>query len=90
MSHVEYLRYGTRADQLVEECSELILAIQKSKRFGLFARDPLTGKDYNNQHQILEEIQDVLDAITRYRKELLQIKYNPALHSIPLAVRLRE
>lgn len=58
-------RYIQRSpeDQLVEECAELILAIQKLKRFGQKAKDPFTLKEYNNLADVRAEISDVKQAI---------------------------
>ncbi len=50
-------------DQLIEECSELILALCKLKRFGKVATDPFTQKTYDNEAQARAEISDVKQAI---------------------------
>lgn len=50
-------------DQVIEECSELILALCKFNRFGPVAKDPHTGKVYNNRKDVKKEISDVKQSI---------------------------
>ena len=49
-------------DQLIEECSELIKALCKYKRFGAVAVDPNTKLVYDNRQDVLNEIEDVKQA----------------------------
>lgn len=68
MSHPDYAHIGKPEDRLIEECSELIKAICKAKRFGLSNYSPRTGKV--NKDWIFEEMRDVEKAIENYRKEI--------------------
>lgn len=52
-------------DQLIEECSELIKALCKMKRFGKTAIDPHTGIKYDNLADCRAEISDVKQSIHR-------------------------
>ncbi len=61
MSHPEYAHIGKPSTRLIEECSELIQALCKVKRFGWDSRHPDTGK--SNRERVLEEVADVLLAI---------------------------
>jgi NTP pyrophosphatase (non-canonical NTP hydrolase) len=72
---IGYENYGTAADKLIEECSELIKAICKARRFGPFALDPYSGVEYNNLDDIKREMADVNNAMAALEVELNQIKF---------------
>jgi hypothetical protein len=59
---------GEPLDHLIEECSELIKAICKFKRFGPQITDSFTGQKYNNALDVITEMEDV--------KTQIQIVYN--------------
>lgn len=69
MSHPEYSHIGQPDDRVIEECSELIQAICKARRFGLDSCFP--GKSSpNNMQQILLEMEDTMSAIIKYKDYL--------------------
>jgi len=69
MSDLEYAKDGACEDRVIEECSELIQAICKAKRFGLRNYHPnRPGSD--NYGEILSEIDDVRKVLKEYKMEL--------------------
>lgn len=66
---------GSPEDKLIEECSELIQAICKYKRFGVEATDPKTGINYRNDDDIKREMDDVIKAM-----EVLEAKIRTDVH----------
>ena len=68
MSHPQYSHIGALDDKVIEECSELIKAICKAKRFGIDDFHP--AKLTTNRMQILAEMKDVEERIAAYRKEI--------------------
>lgn len=58
MSHPEYDHYGTPPLKVIEECSELIMAISKAERFGYLNHNPSTPS-VSNLTNILSEVEDV-------------------------------
>ena len=64
-----YEKIGHVSDRVIEECSELIKAICKARRFGLYDFHPKRPES-NNQIEILTEIKDVERVIAEYRTEL--------------------
>lgn len=57
MVNEKYRNTGCVYDRAIEECSELIQAITKAKRFGLYNKHPDTG--IANRESIFAEIYDV-------------------------------
>lgn len=55
-----------KLEHIVEECSEVIKAICKLKKFGAIARDPVTGIEYNNTNDLLGEFHDLQHAIQAF------------------------
>jgi len=64
--HEHYVKFGTPATKLIEECSEVIQALCKAERFGLDSRHPETK--VANRDAIASEIGDLLLAIENYRE----------------------
>ena len=58
MVQEKYKNIGMPEDTVIEECSELIKAICKAKRFGWFNSNPITN--ITNIENVLSEINDVL------------------------------
>ena len=67
MSDKQFRRIGLPEDRLIEECSEVIKAICKAKRFGWEKRHPNyhDGK-VNNLQAVRDEIVDVQQAIADF------------------------
>jgi hypothetical protein len=57
-------------NRVIEECSELIHAISKAKRFGYINFHPNTPTICNAK-QILDEINDLLQCLHRFRTDLI-------------------
>lgn len=64
----KYINIGLPEDKLIEECAEVIQALIKVKRFGLFGINPLTN--ISNNDKIKSELDDLEYAIEKYRDEL--------------------
>ena len=62
---------GELDDKVIEECSEVIKAICKIKRFGLLNHHP-NFPDKNNLTDVLDEISDLRYALNRYEEDLLK------------------
>ena len=69
MAHKKYKAIGSIEDKVIEECSELIKAICKAKRFGLENFHP-DHPERKNWEDILEEIDDVRDRVHEYDQSL--------------------
>lgn len=69
MAHPDYQAVGTPSTRLIEECSELIKALCKAERFGLFDSHPATPT-VTNRDAILSEIADVERVIAEVRSKL--------------------
>ena len=65
MSHKRYKHIGNPAIRLIEECAELIKAISKAERFGIYNRHPLAGSK-DNLYNIKAEFEDVKEAFEDY------------------------
>jgi hypothetical protein len=70
VSHEKYKNIGSISDRLVEECAELIKAVQKAKRFGLGSCNPYDDEEKSNGQAILDEIEDVQRMIDLARDSL--------------------
>jgi hypothetical protein len=68
--HEEFSKYGTPPIKLMEECSELILAICKGERFGYDDINPLIEDAPTTRQIILGEISDVEYALGEFKKWL--------------------
>lgn len=75
MSHAEYMHIGSTKTKLTEEIGELIVAISKAERFGLFNSHPMRP-DSNNYKELMMEIDDVELWLKEYRKELIELKHS--------------
>ena len=69
----KYIDIGELDDKVIEECSEVIKAICKIKRFGLLNHHP-NFPDKNNLTDVLDEISDLRYALDRYEEYLLKDK----------------
>ena len=69
----KYKNIGNVDDHVIEECSEVIKAIIKSKRFGLYNYHPDTPHT-NNKQKILDELNDLGIVLTEYRQYLYEHK----------------
>jgi len=66
--NMDYINMGLNEDKLMEECSEVIQAICKAKRFGLDSINPITS--LSNRERILAELRDLELAIKNYKEEI--------------------
>lgn len=73
MSHPEFAHIGSTKTKLLEEMGELIVAISKVERFGLFNSHP-KRLDSNNYKELMLEIEDVELWLREYKKELVELK----------------
>ena len=71
--HKEFIKYGTPAIKLIEECTELIQAICKGERFGYDDRNPNIKNSLTNRDNIYEEIIDVENAISNFKLFLSEL-----------------
>ena len=63
MSDPKYVKIGTPAMRVIEECSEIIKAVMKGERFGYLSCNPESSDEETNIDQIKRELCDLKDAI---------------------------
>jgi NTP pyrophosphatase (non-canonical NTP hydrolase) len=71
--HEQFVKYGTPATKLVEECAELIQAICKGERFGYDDRNPLIENAPTCRERVVEEIADVENALSNFKSWLNEL-----------------
>jgi len=67
---------GTAEDRVIEEVGELLQAIGKAHRFGLYNAHP-DRPQRTNYEEILLEAEDVILAVTRYTRFLHTLQPMP-------------
>lgn len=60
-------------DRIIEECAELIQAVQKARRFGWTSSNPNT-RGVSNFLQVIIEINDVRESLTRLENHMTAIE----------------
>ena len=65
MNFIETDSLEDALDKLIEECSEVIQACTKIKKYGLSNWHPISGR--KNSDHLLNEIEDVMDSIENVR-----------------------
>lgn len=73
MSHPKFKDIGDPADRVIEEVGELLQAMSKAKRFGLFNHHP-DRPERTNCDDIFAEMSDVVEAMERFQEQLRQLK----------------
>ena len=66
--HSVFVKYGTPAEKLAEECAEAIQVCMKIQRFGLDDHNPLKKHPKTNRERIADEIRDVEIAIKNMKE----------------------
>jgi hypothetical protein len=67
----KFSKIGLPEDKVIEECAEVIQAITKIKRFGLYNHHP-DRPTATNIDEVLMEINDLEYALDVYRDELIE------------------
>lgn len=75
MTDPKYKSTGAVDCRVIEECSELIMAICKANRFGLFSHHP-DRPESSNWDEILREIDDVVESCEALEVWIRDLKYN--------------
>lgn len=70
-----YQYIGDRADKVIEECTELIQAICKAKRFGYFEHHPNRPSHHTSIDDIRKEMEDVNQAMELLEAKLREMCY---------------
>lgn len=67
--HEEWKNMGLVEDKVIEEASEVIQAICKIKRFGMYNYHPDKPNE-TNINRLLDEINDLEEILKEYKEEL--------------------
>lgn len=68
--HKEYSSFGDEYTKTIEELAELIQAITKIQRFGLYSYNPEDRHKVTNLKHVLEEISDVENALANLKDRI--------------------
>lgn len=74
MSDPVYEHIGEPETLVIEECSELIKALCKVKRFGWYNHNPYKDIHKTNMDHVKEEIADVIKAINKLNVKMNEIE----------------
>ena len=71
--HEEFIKYGTPAVRLIEECSEVQKVCCKIERFGLDDWNPLIHPFKTNRVKLIDELSDLENAIKNMKEYIESI-----------------